>query len=74
MKTIVGCYIDGITINPPAYLMENSAKLMCFDSETAARWYLAEKGFTTEDMDNLLFQERSEEEIADLESEGFEVV
>ena len=58
MKRIaVGRHINGITINPLEYLLDDEGDLMTFESEEKAKELLAEKGFSEEDMYWMVFEE-----------------
>lgn len=58
MKRIaVGRHINGITINPLEYLLDDEGDLMTFESEEKAKEFLAEKGYTEEDMYWMVFEE-----------------
>ena len=58
MKRIaVGRHINGITINPLEYLLDDEGDLMTFESEEKAKEFLAEKGFSKEDMYWMVFEE-----------------
>lgn len=58
MKRIaVGRHINGITINPLEYLLDDEGELMTFESEEKAKEFLAEKGFAEEDMYVVLYEE-----------------
>ncbi len=68
MKRIaVGRPINGITINGLEYLLDDEGDLMTFESEQKAKEFLAEKGYTEEDMYWMVFEEvddvRADEEI-----------
>ena len=54
---IVGRPINGITINGLEYLMDYEGDLMTFESEEKAKEFLAEKGYTEEDMHWMVFEE-----------------
>ena len=49
-RVAVGRHINGITINPLEYLLDDEGDLMTFESEEKAKEFLAEKGFSEEDM------------------------
>ena len=53
---IVGRHINGITINPLEYLLDDNGNEMEFENEHAAKVFLIEKGFTDEDIYWLTFQ------------------
>lgn len=54
---LVGRHIEGITLNDLEYLMDASGELMEFDREDGAIKFLKDKGFTDEDIYNLVFVE-----------------
>ena len=54
---IIGRYINGVTINPREYLkIDDTGKVMKFETEDAAKAFLKEKGFTDDDLDGLVFE------------------
>ena len=53
---IVGRHINGITINPLEYLLDEKDEVMEFTSEDAAKTFLKEKGHTDDYIDGLIFQ------------------
>lgn len=58
MKRIaVGRHVNGITINPLEYLLDDEGDLMTFESEETAKEFLAEKGFSKDDMYWMVFEE-----------------
>lgn len=54
---VVGRHIDGITLNPLEYLLDEDGEKIIFASEDAAKEYLAEKGVTEEEMYWMVFEE-----------------
>ena len=52
---IVGRHINGITINPLEFILDDNGEVMGFENEEAARVFLKKQGFTDEDMDWLVF-------------------
>lgn len=56
----VGRHIDGVTINPLEYLLDDEGELMVFGSEEAAKDFLKGKGFTDDDIYWLVFEEVKE--------------
>ena len=56
-KIVVGRHVNGITINPLEYLLDDEGDLMTFESEEKAKEFLAEKGFSEEDMYWMVFDE-----------------
>lgn len=58
---LVGRHIEGITLNDLEYLMDASGELMEFDREDGAIKFLKDKGFTDEDIYNLVFVESEAE-------------
>lgn len=64
MSIVVGRHIEGITLNPLEYLMDDAGKEIQFETEEKAKEWLREKGFTDEDMENFSFEE-SEPELTD---------
>ena len=53
---IVGRHINGITINPLEYLLDENGATMNFISERTAKAFLKGKGLTDDDIDGLVFQ------------------
>ena len=56
-RVAVGRHINGITINPLEYLLDDEGDLMTFESEEKAKEFLTEKGFSEEDMYWMVFEE-----------------
>jgi hypothetical protein len=56
---IVGRHINGITINPLEYLLDDNDEVMEFISEDAAKEFLKGKGFTDDEFYSLTFEEVS---------------
>lgn len=56
-RIVVGRHINGITLNPLEYLLDEEGDPLIFESEGSAKKYLAEKGFTEEDMYWMVFEE-----------------
>ena len=54
---VVGRHINGITINPLEYLLDEDGEPLVFETEEKAKEFLAEKGFTEEDMHWMVFEE-----------------
>lgn len=54
---IVGRHIEGITINPLEYVLDDDGDVIVWDSEKDAREWLAERGVTEEEMYYLVFEE-----------------
>lgn len=57
MKIAVGRHIEGITLNPLEYLLDEEGDLMTFESEEEAKEYLKEKGFSDDDIYWMVFEE-----------------
>jgi hypothetical protein len=53
---IVGRHINGITINPLEYLLDDNGKAMGFINEDAAKAFLKEKGLSDDDIYRLVFE------------------
>ena len=54
---IVGKHINGITINPLEYLLDDdSGEAMKFISKQAAKAFLKRKGFSNDELDTLVFE------------------
>lgn len=53
---IVGRHINGITINPVEYILDDAGKEMQFANIEAAKTFLKEEGFTDGDIEWLLFE------------------
>lgn len=56
-KIVVGRHIEGITLNPLEYLLDDEGDLMTFESEEEAKEYLKEKGFSDDDIYWMVFEE-----------------
>ena len=54
---IVGRHINGITLNPLEYVLNEDGSLMVFETEDKAKDFLREHGFDDEDMEYLVFEE-----------------
>jgi len=54
---IVGRHINGITINPLEYLLDDEGNEMLFDSEESAREYLKQQGMAEDEMYWMVFEE-----------------
>lgn len=46
---IIGRHIEGISLNPLEYLLDDKEKLMEFESEEDAKDFLRQKGINNED-------------------------
>ena len=57
LMIIVGRHINGITINPLEYILNENDELMKFATEDDAKAYLREHGISDEDMEFLVFEE-----------------
>jgi len=55
---IVGKHINGITINPLEYLLDDDGEALEFVNMKTAKAFLKEKGFTNEELDWLVFQRK----------------
>jgi hypothetical protein len=53
---IVGKHINGITLNPLEYLLDDDGKVMKFINENAAKAFLKEKGLSDDDICWLVFE------------------
>ena len=54
---IIGRYINGITLNPLEYALDENGDLMVFETEDKARDFCRGHGLDDEDMDWLVFEE-----------------
>jgi hypothetical protein len=54
---IVGRHINGITINPLEYLLDDEGNEMLFDSEESAEEYLRLAGMTEDEIYWFVFEE-----------------
>lgn len=54
---IVGRHINGITLNPLEYLLDDNNEPMIFDSEKEVKDFLKSKGFSDEEIYWLVFEE-----------------
>lgn len=57
MGVIVGRHIEGITINPLEYLLDDECEPVVFESEEQARQYLIRNGSSEEDLYWMVFEE-----------------
>lgn len=57
MSVVVGRHIDGITLNPLEYLLDDEGDLMTFDSEEQAKLYLKSQGFSDDEIYWMVFEE-----------------
>lgn len=53
----IGRHINGITLNPLEYVVDDNGELMVFETEDKAKDFLREHGFGDEDMEYLVFEE-----------------
>lgn len=53
----IGRHINGITLNPLEYVVDDNGELMVFETEDKAKDFLREHGFEDEDMEYLVFEE-----------------
>ena len=53
----VGKHINGITLNPLEYLLDNDGNMMEFENEDAAKAFLKEKGITDDVIYWLVFEQ-----------------
>lgn len=58
---VVGRHINGITLNPIEYVLDEHGELMVFATEDKAKDFLREHGFDDEDMEHLVFEEVCDE-------------
>ena len=56
-KICIGRPINGITINPLEFVLDDDGEVKTFENEDVARDFLKRNGFTDEDIDYLTFQE-----------------
>ncbi len=61
MGVIVGRHINGIPLNPLEYLLDDTGKVMVFQSEDYAKDYLKSQGFTEESLYWLVFEQTEAE-------------
>lgn len=54
---IIGRHINGITLNPLEYVLDEDDEVMVFETEDKARDFLREYGFDDEDMEHFVFEE-----------------
>ena len=59
---IVGRPINGITLNPLEYLLDDDGNEMLFETEEKAKDFLREHGYTDDELEWLTFQEIDEEQ------------
>lgn len=60
-KIIVGRHIDGITINPLEYLLDDNGKPMVFESEERAKEFLRTHSVPDEEIQWMVFEELGDE-------------
>lgn len=53
---IIGRHINGITLNPLEYVLDDNGDLIVFETEDKAKSFLREHGFDDEDMEYLVFE------------------
>ncbi len=58
---VVGRHINGITINPMEYLLDDMGELIVFRSEERAKEYFKSQGWTEEQIYWLVFEETESE-------------
>lgn len=63
MGVIVGRHIEGITINPLEYLLDDEGELVVFESEEQARQHLIKNGYSKDDLYWIVFEEVEDNEI-----------
>lgn len=51
---IIGRPINGITVNGLEYVLDNEGNLMKFPDETAAKGFLLEHGYPSEELEKIL--------------------
>lgn len=61
MGVIVGRHINGITINPLEYLLDDMGEMIVFRSEERAKEYFKKQGWTDEQIYCLVFEETEAE-------------
>lgn len=61
MGVIVGRHINGITINPLEYLLDDMGEMIVFRSEERAKEYFKKQGWTDEQIYWLVFEETEAE-------------
>lgn len=54
---IIGRFINGITINPLEYVLDNSGNLMIFETEKKAKDFLKKHGLNDIEIETLIFEE-----------------
>ena len=54
---VVGRHINGITLNPLEYLLDDEGDPMVFESEDKAKEYLHKQDFSDDDMYWMVFKE-----------------
>lgn len=63
MGVIVGRHIEGITINPLEYLLDDEGELVVFEREEQARQHLIKNGYSKDDLYWIVFEEVEDNEI-----------
>ena len=61
MGVVVGRHINGITINPLEYLLNDIGEIIVFRSEGRAKEYFKNQGWTDEQIYWLVFEETEAE-------------
>lgn len=64
MSVVVGKHINGITINPLEYLLDDNDEPMEFESKETAKKFLRENGFTDDDIYWMVFEKVSQSEVS----------
>mgnify|MGYP003412672115 FL=1 len=52
MSILLGRHIEGITLNPLEFAMDNNGVLLSFDTEELANSFLLQEGYTQDQIDN----------------------
>ena len=58
---IIGRHINGITINGLEYVLDDNGEYMVFETEEKAKEFLFKHGFKEENIENLVFEEYSDD-------------
>ena len=53
---IIGRHINGITINPLEYLLDDNGDVMEFNSNESAKSFFREQGFMDDEIDWFIFE------------------
>ena len=58
-------HVEGISLNPLEYLLDDKGKIRLFRTEQTAKNFLKRKGLTEEDMEFMYFEEYKPEDFSE---------